>query len=212
LTNTTSLRTEENPMTRTWKMLGLHAVLAAALAASPALAEPAAPAGTPDPLEQYKKLDKIQKQLEEVQTSLAGLEAIKEELKNFRNTINLNMQKTLADVSDLQTRMDRLQRDLGDLRSQMSNLERKSFQAGPTGTASPAGGRIILRNTYPQQVSIIVNGRSYQLLPGEAHVLDNQPLGTFTYEILGGPTGVIQARVDRSLTADKPFEITVYPR
>jgi len=75
-----------------------------------------------------------------------------------------------------------------------------------------AVGRIVLKNTYAMPVRIILNDRSYPLEPGETWVLDNQPAGAFSYEVLGGPSGVVQARVNRFLEAGREYPITVFTR
>ncbi|HEX5270668.1 MAG TPA: hypothetical protein VFW33_09290, partial [Gemmataceae bacterium] len=96
-------------------------------------------------------------------------------------------------------RCDGLTDAVADLKKQLTDTSRQAARlTEPTGT-------IHLYNTYTRPVSIVVNGRSYQLEPGETQTLANQSVGTVTYEVLG-----LSARTTRTLTADRPLDIEVY--
>jgi len=195
-------------MMRTLSMFGLQTVLAFGFSGSTALAEPPS---TPDPIAEYKKLDEIQKQLADVQKTLIALAEIKKEVLELRTNTNLIIQKAVGDIDKLTQDMAKLRRDVDELRDKVPPQTRTALSP-PNPPNSPTMGSIVLENIYSERVSVILNGRSYQLLPGTKRVVDNLPLGTFTYEVLGGPTGVIQPRVERRLTPDKPYEITIFSR
>lgn len=176
-------------MMRTWQMLGFSALLAAALTASPAVAEQK---------DDSKKLDDILKQLGEIQKSLDGLANVPKDLTDAK----INIAKGQADILQLKDQLTKLQRDLDELRKQVNSTTRIAAFP-PTG----ASGRIRLMNTFSQGMSIRVNDRVYRLEPGQTQMLDSQPIGAFTYEVLG-----VQAPVTRTLAAGETYTIYVYPR
>jgi hypothetical protein len=189
-----------------WKLLGMQALLAAALAAGPAAAADNTDTGK---LTDSQKLDEIKAQLKEVQDSIKSLESLKAEVTKLRSDTTL--------ILGMQDRISKLEKDLDGLRKQLDAAGGPRVSGfgptAPTGpTGPPPGGRIVLKNTYLGRVSIVVNDKSYQLDPGETVVLDNQPPGNFTYEVLGGPNGVIQPRVNRALAPGDTFPITVFTR
>ena len=61
-------------------------------------------------------------------------------------------------------------------------------------------------------MTVVTNGRQFPLDPGGAWTLDNQPAGNFTYEVLGGPTGLVQARKSTPLAVGETLTINVYAR
>jgi peptidoglycan hydrolase CwlO-like protein len=132
-------------------------------------------------------------------TELAAAQA---QLKQLRD----DLEKTRSQAARMQeqitasgARCDGLTEELVDLRKKLADSSRQAARmTEPTGT-------IRLFNTYTQPVSIVLNGRSYQLTPGETTVLSNQPVGTVTYEVLG-----ISPRTTRTLTVERPLDIEVF--
>ena len=67
-------------------------------------------------------------------------------------------------------------------------------------------GRVRLINDFPEEMSVLVNGRSYRLLPGQERLLAVPP-GDFTYQVL-------QIHRDprvRQIAADETKNIRIYP-
>lgn len=176
-------------MMRTWQMLGFSTFLAAALTAGPAVA---------DQKEDSKKLDDIQKKLGEIQNSLDALAGVPKDLMDAK----INIAKGQADILELKAQLTKLQQNLDELRKQVNSTTRTA-NFPPTG----ASGRIRLMNTFSQGMSIRVNDRVYRLEPGQTQMMDSQPIGAFTYEVLG-----VQAPVTRTLGAGETYTIYVYPR
>jgi hypothetical protein len=123
--------------------------------------------------------------------------------------------KLLADdVRSLRDHMD----ELGALKKQVEQLQRdvNSLKtAGRPAFYPPTGtGRIRLVNSFPTQMGVIVNGQFHRLAPNEERVLDNQPVGNFTYEVVGASPPVPGQTwpLTRTLTSSETFTITVYPR
>ena len=205
-------------MTRTWKLIGLNALLAAMLAAAPALAA--------DASKSTDKPDEVQKQLRDIKTDiktlresidkmnevLESMKTLPGDVKNFRSDYNTDIQATKRDINDLKEEVRRLKSDVEGLRKSPTNITREPGFA-PGMTTNPnlnpiPTGRVQLSNTWGAPVSVIVNGRSYPVLPGEVKFTDPVPAGTFSYEVIGitAPNNV------RTLAAGETYRISVFPR
>lgn len=192
-------------MTR-WKLLGWQALLAAAVVTAPAVA-----ADSDKPL----TLEEIGKEIKAINEKLGALKTVSEDVKALKTELGLQIQKAQADVQktqkdigDVNKELLRLQAELSDMRKRMEDF-RKSFSVNPNGAGAGVAtgmGRVRLRNTFLEPVSIVVNGESIRLRPGETYVME-MPAGSFVYEVLG-----IQAPLRRTLAADEMFTINVYTR
>ncbi len=201
----------ETPMMRTWKQLGLPAILAASFAASPS-AQALAQASE-------DKADAILKELKEVKKTLQELEQLRELPKSLTELERKISDKLQNLEMDTRLRTEAFQRDLGALKDQYGLL-RQEIEAlrgrPPTGKpstslyppAAPPAGRLRLVNTWVDTVSVVVNNtQTYRIPPGGEAFVESVPAGNFTYEVLG-----IQGRVSRSLAPGETYSIHVYPR
>jgi hypothetical protein len=189
---------EETPMNPRWTKLGMTVAVAAALVSSPL----AAFAGD-SPSDDFSKLS-VEKKLDELNKKITDLQDAVTKLRS-ENLALIEQNRKLIEANE---RISRLEHDLETLRTQMDSVRRSGFNANPANPAAPGNtGTIRLRNTYPTEVHIVVNDRTYQLLPGETSTLANQPAGNFTYEVLG-----IQPKKTVALAANDTFTITVFPR
>ena len=203
-------------MTRTWKLIGLNALLAAMLAAAPALAD--------DASKSTDKPDEVQKQLRDIKTDiktlresidkmnevLESMKTLPGDVKHFHSDYNTEIQASKRDISDLKEEMRRLKSDVESLRKAPTGLSREAgFAPGMTVNPNPIPtGRVQLSNTWSAPVSVVVNGRSYPVLPGEVKFTEPIPAGTFSYEVLGitAPNNL------RALAAGETYRINVFPR
>jgi hypothetical protein len=55
-----------------------------------------------------------------------------------------------------------------------------------------------------------VRGQTYELAPGASRLLENQPVGPFTYELV--LNGVAQGPREKEVTSGGTFIIRVFPR
>jgi TolA-binding protein len=202
-------------MLRRWTMLALPALLAASLSAA------AAP-GDSDTLKttDSQKIDRILEQLKDLKSTVDDLDNLRKDLKSLQTKAELRDQTIQARIdlvneriNGLEGRIKQLQGDLETMRTQATTSNRPSGYAGTGNGAAPAPpplppttGTIRLRNTFPEQVSVVVNGVSYELLPNETRDLAGHPAGAFTYEVLG-----IQGRKTVDLRPNETFTISVYP-
>jgi hypothetical protein len=176
---------------------------------------------------QKKSSDALMDQLRAIQDQLRSVEGLRKDVDGLKNTvqsINVAMelatqnlkaksvelaetQATLKQVRDElervrvagSARCDGLTEEVAELRKRLADTSRQAARL------TEATGTIRLYNTFSRPVSVVVNGRSYPLEPGESHTLSNQPVGTVTYEVLG-----ISPRTTRALTADRPLDIEVF--
>jgi hypothetical protein len=185
-------------MTAPWQKLGWSTLFAAVFLGVPALAH----AQTDS-----QKLDQILNQMK------ADREELKEEIRKLRTETGLNVAAAQERINRLTEDLKRLgedvkglQRDLEKMRSDGSSPSIR--QAGsinlPTQPAST--GRVRMRNVFHSPVRIRLNGRDYNLDPGETNEVC-VPLGEFTYEVVD-----IQPPRTEVLTPDKAFNIVVYTR
>jgi hypothetical protein len=194
-----------------WPLFGLSVLVVAALALPSAAADP-----------ELKQTDsqKIDEILRDMRDLKATAGRVQDELKNLQTREELHHQSLSRDVNEriervrdflggLESRIKRLETELEALHAQATTANRVANypSAGSGAAAPPLTGPIRLRNTFPEQVSIVISGQSYQLMPGETQLLPAQPAGPFTYEVLG-----IQAPRTVTLAPNERFTVTVYPR
>jgi hypothetical protein len=206
-------------MLRRWTILAVPALLAAALCPAPAPAD----SDTPKTLTESQKLDRVLDDLKDLKSTVDDLEKLRSDLKSLQTKAELRDQTIQARIdlvneriNGLEGRIKQMQSDVEGMRTQASTSNRPSGYSGlGNGTGTPAAppplppagaGTIRLRNTFPDQVSVVVNGVAYQLLPNETRDLAGHPAGAFTYEVLG-----IQGRKTVDLRPNETFTITVYP-
>jgi hypothetical protein len=187
-----SLYSGETPMIRTWRLIGLNTLAAVLVTAGPSLADPTTP-----PSESSKKLDEIQRQLDELsrnsRDTAKTLAAIEQDLRTERS------QSVVRDAST-QRQIDALREELGRLRAEVESLRNRPVpsatreaSASPLSTsAEPAAsltGHVKMMNTYPSEIGIRVNRRLYRLAPNETRWSESIPAGAFTYEVVNVSPG-----------------------
>jgi len=208
---------------------GAPAALTVALMAGRGAAQPS------DPAPDSQKQDDLRQELEQFrsdtirsfQAAKKDIDAVKEDIARLRKDLDDvrnarspvlripgdvppeagtggSAQAAQKDIDALKEQIARLDKSLDDLHSARPPATRISAYP-PSGTVAGTG-TIRLANTYPAEVTIIVNGERYTLAPGETRVLAGRPAGTFTYEVMG-----VQPTVKRTLVADGTFPILVHP-
>lgn len=206
----------DSPMTNHWNQVTLPTLLVAALAASPTYAQAD---GDPDKvdsiLSQLKSLTKSVQDLKGLPANLGELEKkiaaaekrLADQLANQDLNANLRFQAMQREVNSLKEQQTLLRQEFEAMRKQTPTRQ-PSVALYPPGGNNAATGRLRLRNTFPDSVSIVVNNRpAVRLEPNEEVLLDAMPSGLFTYEVLG-----IQTKTTRSLAPGEIFTIHVYPR
>lgn len=204
----------DSTMLSTWKKLGLHTLLAAALTTAHGRAQVdgnKSDANKDANKAEMQKLEDIQKQLDrlnksmtEVQSSLSALDSFKDSMRESRTRSDLALQNAL---SDLRSEIEKLKTDVAALRSRepASQSRTSGFLSTDPGAAAK-GGHVVMFNTYPSEVAVVVNRKTYYLAPGETRISDEIPPGAFTYEVLG-----VTPQRARSMSPSESFMVHVHP-
>lgn len=165
-----------------------------ALFAAAALAAPAA-GQTPEDLK--KSIDRLEKAVRDLQDAKDGLRT--DELRKTASTLD--------------AKLDLIDKDIQDIKKDIRELKRKA-NGGTTTALRPeydsatyrGQGRVRFINEFPEEMSVVVNNRSYRLLPGQERLFPVTP-GEFTYQVL-------QLQRDaqvRRIAADETKTIRIYP-
>jgi len=150
---------------------------------------PAAPLTFPARADEKTDLAELKTKVEAATTKLND---IQKDLKQLTELLNGRRDKdgipdgtsrgVVAELKDLNDRLRKMEEDLTKMRGQTSL--RPSIP-NTTGTVDPkaARGTVRIVNEYPIQVSLVVNGTSYQVAPSKSLDVD-VPAGEFTYQLL----------------------------
>jgi ribosomal protein L29 len=186
----------ETPMIRNWKMLGLQTVLAAALAAAPSSSYALDDQNQGKEGKPGKNSDTKEPSLKELKESL---DTIKKDLDSLRaEVLNANL-ATSGEIKKLKDQIAQLQKDVDTLRGRSTSL----YGPRPAGT-----GHIRLENTYPREITVILNQTSYPLAPGQTMTV-SVPAGPFTYQVVNIPGFPVR---NRDVLPNETFSITVFPQ
>jgi hypothetical protein len=196
-------------MTRTWKLIGINTLLAALLTSSPSPGQNGARSDGPaQKVSESKKLDDIQNQLDELKKELkkanAALATVTQELRSLRTDGDLRYQGTYNQITDLKDQFARLQVEVETLRKRADSTTR---EAGSPPELPASSGRVEMVNTYPSEIAIVINRRTYRVAPNETRLSEPIPAGTFTYEVLG-----YAPQKTRAVAANKIYSIWVHPQ
>ena len=191
-------------MLRTWNKIHFHALLAACLAASPALGQDKKDAEGIDAIK--AKLDSMELALKKANEKLDALKDLHKQVDDLKSECNLSLGATQRDLRSLNNEVGRL-RDVMEKLRNSGPVATRIAASPPTDTHLAPTGQVELVNTYTQDVSIVVNNRTYRLHPNEKRLTDPLPAGSFTYEVLG-----VTPPNTRSLNPNEIYHITVHPQ
>jgi hypothetical protein len=168
----------------------------------------AAPEGGPQ--DTANLIKQLQLQIQKLQDSVDDLGKRLNDAPT-EGSVDTQIRKALAapaaDIYALRQHVEQLQRELNNLRSGKPVIRSSAYS--PSGPTPINGvGRIRLVNTYPTQMTVVINERSYRLEPGADRIIDKQPAGTFMYQVLGVQPDLLV----RNLAANETYTIMVYPR
>jgi hypothetical protein len=228
------LQRGDTPMMRNWSVLKLSSVLAVALAAPTVQANGPTEFGQdPEKLKEIeKKLDKLIETVTIIQKgNIADMKAVREAL----DYLKLGLDDTALKLAGAMGRIDALEKQVADLRAALSKLEKNkettSFypaekvldeiarrlaslelaikNAPTTSLRPPTVGRIQLANMFQREVLFMINGKPFRVAPFSTVMLDNQPAGQFSYEVIASPWGVIRELTTPMLLPGDTYTITV---
>jgi hypothetical protein len=161
------------------------------------------------------RLQKIEKDLGSLAAELKGLKDALNALKPAEpdKTLTLQVQKNKQDLDELKTDVKGIRDAIAAMRADLAKApERvathKAFSPAEPGTpgTTPAATQIQLINAWMADVTVVVDGASYRLRPGEARMVPHAA-GPFTYEVLG-----IRPIQSRTVASGETFTIRVGPQ
>jgi chromosome segregation ATPase len=143
-----------------------------------------------------------------LQAALASLRTLQPQLTDMRGELEALRARVPATVS-LYPPVERAAID--EIRAKLDQIEQTlRHPPAPSYVARyPAAqaGRVVLVNTYPEDLTFVVDGRSYLVAPGGTMTLDGQPAGTLSYEIIS-PTWGVRDRRTTALGANETLTLT----
>jgi hypothetical protein len=165
------------------------ALLGVALLAAPAFGQTA---------EDIKKLN------EKLDALTTTLQAVKDGMK----TDSLREK-----VSTIDAKIDLIDQDIKEIKKDLRELKRK-VDSGTTTALRPefdsaaarGMGRVRFINEIGEEISVMLNGRAYRLLPGQERQVAVSP-GEFTYQVLNFQ----RTPQVRQVQADETKNIRIYP-
>lgn len=166
----------------------LATILVAALAAAPAAAQATA--------------EELKKEVEKLQQAVKDLKEAKEAKDSLRSK-----------AIEIEAKIDVIDRDVQEMKRDIKEIRRRLGTEGTTAmrpdTESPIArgqGRIRFINQFNEEMSVVVNGRSFRLLPGEERLVP-VAAGSYTYQVLQ----LQRFPQAREIAADQTKTVRIYP-
>ena len=144
---------------------------------------------------------------EEFKKSVEDLKKITEELKGLKDMMSKVTELRSKSIV-FETQIEMIEKDIKDIKKKIGlDGSSPSTSLKPEGNTSFKGqGRVRFINGFSEEMSVVVNGRSYRLLPGDEKVVAVPP-GDFSYQVLQ----LQRSPQDRQISADETKTVTIYP-
>jgi outer membrane murein-binding lipoprotein Lpp len=124
--------------------------------------------------------DDMAEAVKKLEAAVKKLEATDKSLTDYKLSNATAVRQLQDDVESLKSRVRQLEDDVRTLRAAPAPSSTSKFGPGNSATRT---GRIKLSNDYLEEMSIVVNGMSYRLAPGQTRTI-SVPAGPFTYQVL----------------------------
>jgi predicted RNase H-like nuclease (RuvC/YqgF family) len=164
----------------------LAALLGVALASAPAFGQTA---------EEFKK-------------AIEKLEKATKDLQEAKDALKTDEIRTKA--ISIETKLEFIDKDIQDLKKDIRELKRKMDGGVGSSVRSESlyqgQGRVRFINEFSEEMSVVVNGRSYRLLPGAERLIPVPP-GEFSYQVLQ----LQRSPQERRILADETKTVRIYP-
>jgi hypothetical protein len=139
------------------------------------------------------------------------LEALTRTLQELRDAAKSDSVR--EKVNTIDSKIDLLDQDIRTIKDDIRQLKRRVSDGATTAlrpqydSATFRGqGRVRFINEYPEEISVIVNGRPFRLAPGAERLVPVPP-GDFTYQVLN----VQRTAQIRPIIADETKNIRIFP-
>lgn len=162
------------------RQLVMSAVFGAALATAPLRAEDAkAPPAKADATKIQEQLDALRTDLNKLRDDVKKLDSLKDVVLGTKDGTAGTNAGLLKRLGDMEETLKQINAKLG----QQDANRTTSAYAGSTNNAITTRAHVRIVNDYPTGLSMLINGRSVRLEPGESRTVGVPP-GSYTYELL----------------------------
>jgi hypothetical protein len=168
--------------------------LVPALFAVAVLATPAAGQTAEDFKKLNDKLDALTKAVQDLKDGMKS-DAVREKVTTVASHIDQLDQ-------DIQT----IKKDLRDLKRRVGDGTTTALRPEYDSATFRGQGRVRFINEFPDEMSVVVNGRPFRLLPGQERLVPVPP-GEFTFQVLN----VHRTAQLRQIVADETKNIRIFP-
>ena len=159
-----------------------------------ALAAPAAGQTAEDIKKLNDKLDALTKTVNDLKDGLKS-DAVREKV----TTVASHLDQLDQDIQAIK-------KDLRDLKRRVGDGTTTALRPQYDAATFRGQGRVRFINEFPEEISVIVNGRPFRLLPGAERLVPVPP-GDFTYQVLN----VQRTPQVREIVADETKNIRIFP-
>lgn len=165
-----------------------------ALFAAAVLAGPAAGQTADDIKKLNDKLDALTKSMQDLKDSVKS-DAVREKL----TTVGSHLDQLDQDIQTIK-------KDLRDLKRRVGDGTTTALRPEYDAATFRGQGRVRFINEFPDEMSVVVNGRPFRLLPGQERLVPVPP-GEFTFQVLN----VHRTAQLRQIVADETKNIRIFP-
>jgi len=168
----------------TIRQILLSSLFGAALAATPVQAvEPMKPTDPPKPSD----LEVLKPQIDDMKKDVKSLQEFRKNIEDEifgkgdgKTTTNAGLIKKMSDLEEKLKSIEATMKRIDEKLTAMAKSSTSGFGPAPA-VVSKSTVRIV--NDYPVDMSLMINGKSHRLSPGEVKMVDVTP-GSYTYELL----------------------------
>lgn len=136
------------------------------------------------------EIDGLKRDLKQLQADIKRLEdqRLVMDKSLFDKKVNgLGADGLAARVDSLELKVQALQSTLNRVEERLDQMSKTTVGSSPlTNTPPPTAlkGSVRIVNEYQTEISMVINGFSYRLTPGQVQTV-TVPAGSYTYELLG---------------------------
>lgn len=142
----------------------------------------------------------------DLKKAVEDLKLITDDLKTLKEAAT-HIPDLRKKVAEAAARIDMIELDIIEIKKKLDKTT-TALRPNNDGTTPNLKGQGRLRfvNAFSEEMSVVVNGKSYRLVPGEERVIPVPP-GDYRYQVLQLQT---QSQ-ERRIAADEVKTITIYP-
>ena len=144
--------------------------------------------------------DDVTKTVEKLEAAVKKLQDVERSLTDYKSANAAAIRQIQDDIDGLKIRIRQIEDDVRVLRqssgTQGSISRREAYDLGM--------GRVRLSNEYLEEMSVVLNGATYRLLPGQTRTIQ-VPAGLFTYQVLNLQPTLQQRTIEPG--EEKPIRI-----